>query len=159
MARYIPSWEGLESKLAKKYPLQLVSPHPRFSFHTHYDKKSPWQRDILGHRVFKDGYPWQVVRIHAVDAFARGIIHGDIIKLYNDRGTVLGIAQVTERIRPGVVHSYCSSGIYDPLEPGNPDSIDKGGCVNLLTSSNMLSKNAPGMAPNSCLIEIAKWGV
>jgi trimethylamine-N-oxide reductase (cytochrome c) len=26
-----------------------------------------------------------------------------------------------------------------------------------LTSSRMLSKNAPGMAPNSCLIECRKW--
>lgn len=35
MPRYIPSWEGHTSELAKKYPLQLISPHPRFSFHTH----------------------------------------------------------------------------------------------------------------------------
>jgi trimethylamine-N-oxide reductase (cytochrome c) len=35
--------------------------------------------------------------------------------------------------------------------------VDKGGCVNMLTPSRMLSKHAPGMTPNSCLIEIAKW--
>jgi len=157
MPQYIPSWEGHTSELAKKYPLQFISPHPRFTFHTHHDAKVPWLGDIPGHRIFKDGYYWHTVRIHPLDAAARGIKHGDIVKLYNDRGAVLGIAQVTERIRPGVVHSYESSGKYDPLEAGKPGSVDRGGCVNLLTPARMISKNAPGMAPNSCLIEISKW--
>ena len=79
------------------------------------------------------------------------------MKLYNDRGAVLCVAVLTERIRPGIAHSYASSAKYDPLEPGKVGSVDRGGCVNLLTSSRMLSKNAPGMTPNSCLIEIEKW--
>ncbi len=159
MPRYIPSWEGLTSELAKKYPLQLVSPHARFSYHTHYDKHCPWLGEIPGHRILKNNYYWQTVRIHPSDAEARGIKSGDTIKLYNDRGVVLGVAQVTERIRPGVVHSYASSGKYDPLEPGKVGSVDKGGCVNLLSSSQLMSKNAPGMAPNSVLVEISKWEV
>ena len=159
MPRYLPSWEGHRSELFKKYPLQLVSPHPRFSFHTHYDKHLSWLDEIPVHRVIKDGYAWWPVRIHPSDAEARGIKNGDIVKLFNDRGAVLCIAQVTERIMPGVVHSYTSSAKYDPLEPGKADSVERGGCVNLLTSSMMLSKNAPGMAPNSCLIDISKWEV
>ncbi len=157
MPRYIPSWEGHTSKLAEKYPLQLIAPHPRFTFHSHYDKHDSWIGDIPDHRMRKDGYCWQTVRIHPQDAQARGIQNGDVVKLYNDRGAVLGAAMVTERMRPGVVHSYGSSGIYDPLEPGKPYSIDRGGCVNILTSSRLMSKNAPGMAPNSVLIEIEKW--
>ena len=27
---YIESWEGHNSELAKKYPLQLITPHPRY---------------------------------------------------------------------------------------------------------------------------------
>ena len=157
MPRYIPSWEGLNSPLARKYPLQLVSPHARFSYHTHYDTHSPWLGEIPGHRIQKDGYSYWVARVHPHDAEPRGIKQGDIVKLYNDRGAVLCIAQVTERCKPGVVHSYTSCGKYDPLERGEVGSVDKGGCVNLLTSSRLMSKNAPGMAPNSCLIEIEKW--
>jgi anaerobic selenocysteine-containing dehydrogenase len=97
------------------------------------------------------------VRINTSDAAARKIKTGDIVKLYNDRGAVLCIADVTERMRRGVAHSYYGSGKYDPLEPGNPASIDRGGCVSILTPSRMLSQNAPGMAPNSCLVEIEKW--
>ncbi|MBA7495805.1 Pyrogallol hydroxytransferase large subunit [subsurface metagenome] len=159
LPRYIPSWEGYQSELAKKYPLQLISPHPRHSYHTHHDAHVPWLGDIPAHRISKDGYNWWVIRIHPSDAEARGIKDEDIIKMYNDRGTVLGIAKVTETMRPGVVHSYESSGVYDPLEPGKPYSVDKGGCVNQLTPSRMMSKNAPGMAPNSCLLEISKWEV
>jgi molybdopterin guanine dinucleotide-containing S/N-oxide reductase-like protein len=155
--RYIPSWEGHTSELARKYPLQLISPHPRFSYHTQHDTHVPWLADIPGHRISRDGYDWQVIRIHPVDASARGIKNEDIVKLYNDRGAVLGIAQVTERIRPGVIHSYESSIKYDPLEPGKPGSVDRGGCMNQLTPSRMMSKNVAGMAPNSCLIEIKKW--
>lgn len=155
--RHIPSWEGYRSELYKKYPLQLVSPHPRFSFHTHYDRHTKWLNEIPGHRILKDGYPWWIARIHPTDAAARGIKNDDIIKLYNDRGAVLCIAVVTERVLPGIVHSYGSSASYDPLEPGKVNSIDRGGCVNLLTPSRMMSRHVPGMAPNSCLIEIIKW--
>ncbi len=159
MPRYIPSWEGHTTELAKKYPLQILTTHVRFSFHTHHDNKTPWLDEIPVHRIKKDGYAWWPMRMHPSDAKPRGIRHGDVVKLYNDRGAVLGIAQLTERVRPGVVHTYQASAKYDPIEPGKPDSIDKGGCVNILTPSRMISKNVPGMASNSCLAEICKWEV
>jgi molybdopterin guanine dinucleotide-containing S/N-oxide reductase-like protein len=157
MPCYIPSWEGYNSELVRKYPLQLITPHPRYSFHTHHDANTSWLGEIPGHRVMKDGYYWHPARINPTDAAARGIKTGDIVRLHNDRGAVLCIADVTERMRRGVVHSYYGSGKYDPVEPGNPDSLEKGGCVAILTPDRMLSKNVPGMAPNSCLIEVEKW--
>ncbi len=157
LAHYIPSWEGFDSELASKYPLQLISPHPRMTFHTHHDTHVQWLGEIPANRITKDGYDWHVVRVHPSDSAARGISNGDIVKLYNDRGTVLGIAVVTERMRPGVVHSYEGSSLYDPIEPGNPASPDRGGCVNILTPSRLMSENVVGMAPNSCLVEISKW--
>jgi molybdopterin guanine dinucleotide-containing S/N-oxide reductase-like protein len=157
LARYIPSWEGYQSDLAGKYPLQLISPHPRMSFHTHHDTHSAWLSEMPANRIVKNGYAWHVVRLHPSDAASRGIQDGDTIKLYNDRAAVLGIAQVTERMRPGTVHSYEGSGKYEPIEPGNSRSPDKAGCVNALSSSRLISQNVPGMAPNSCLVEICRW--
>ena len=158
MPRYIPSWEGHDTtELTCKYPLQMVTPHPKHSYHTHHDNKSLWIDKISQHRVHKDGYAWWPVRINHADARERDINEGDIVKVYNDRGAVLCIAHVTERIRPGTVHSYEAGSRYDPLEPGKPGSIDRGGCMNLLTSGRLLSKNVPGMASNSCLVEICKW--
>jgi molybdopterin guanine dinucleotide-containing S/N-oxide reductase-like protein len=155
--RYIESWEGHKSELAKQYPLQMLSPHPRFTFHVHYDKHTDWLDDIAVHRIKKDGYSYWPARIHPTDAAARGIKNNDLVRLYNDRASVICAAVVTERVRPGVIHSYCSSAKYDPLTPGDSTSTDRGGCVAMLTSSRMVSKNVPGMTPNSCLIEIEKW--
>ena len=157
MPHYLESWEGHHSAAAKTFPLQLISPHPRFSFHTHYDKHTAWLDDIPGHRIKKDGYAWWPARIHPVDAEARGIRNGDIVKLYNERGAVLCAAVITERVAKGVIHAYASSAKYDPLDPRNPNSPDRGGCVALLTPGRMLSRRAPGMACNSCLIDIEKW--
>ena len=154
---WIPSWEGYKTGNYDKYPLQAVFPHPRFSFHTHYDKHASWLNEIPLHRVQKNGHAWWIARIHPDDAAKRGIKSGDIVELYNDRASVLCCAQVTYRVCRGVVHSYGCTANYDPLEPGNFRSTDRGGSVNLLTSGRMLSKNVPGMSPNSCNLEVRKW--
>ena len=154
---FIPSWEGYKSEKWKKYPLQITMPHPRWSFHTHYDKHEAWLDDIPHHRIKINGYPYWPVRINPADAQARGIKHHDLVLLYNDRARVLCCAVVEECVPPGVIHSYGCGAKYDPLEPGVAGSVDRGGCVNLLTASTLLSKNVPGMTPNSCLIEIEKW--
>ena len=154
---WLPSWEGYKSTTWYKYPLQMISPHPRFSFHTHYDKHESWLDEIPMHRIYKNGYPYWIVRIHPDDAAARGLKDGDLAELYNDRGRVICCVSVTYRVPAGTIHSYGCTAKYDPIEPGNPASVDRGGCVNMLTAGTLLSKNAPGMTPNSCLIEIKKW--
>ena len=154
---YVQSWEGHLSEAAKKHPLQLVSPHPKFSFHTQHDLNSAWMAEIPDHRVLKDGYYWWPIRIHPTDAQSRGIRGDDIVKVFNDRGAVLCIAKVTARVRPGVVHSYSSGVSYDPLNGDDPHSVDRGGSINILTSNRLMSKNAYGFGPNSCLVEVEKW--
>ncbi|HUI85985.1 MAG TPA: molybdopterin-dependent oxidoreductase [Nitrososphaerales archaeon] len=154
---YIQSWEGHLSEGAKKYPLQMITPHPKYSFHTHYDANTAWMGEIPDHRILKEGYYWWPLRIHPSDAKARGISDGDVVKVFNDRGTVLCIAKVTGRLRPGVVHAYSSAVKFDPLDPADSDSVDKGGCVNRITPNRMMSKNATGFGPNSCLVEVARW--
>ena len=72
---------------------------------------------------------------------------------------VLCGAHVTHRVRPGTLHAFESSAKYDPIEPGNPDSIDRAGCVNLLATDRQISKDIAGVAPNSTLVEVAPWEV
>ena len=157
MPTYLEPWEGKFSPESEKYPLVMVNPHMRFSYHTHHDNKSPWLDEIPAHRVLKNGYAYWPIRIHHDDAKQRGINHGDIVKLYNDRGAILGAALLTERVKRGTILTYQAGAKYDPLEPGKPGSIDRGGCTNLLTPSRFVSKNAPGMACNSTCVEIEKW--
>lgn len=157
MTKYIPAWEGHHTAaLYKKYPLQLISPHPRYSFHTMGDGKDSMVNDVKDHRLFINGYYYWIVRINAQDAASRDIQTGHLVKVYNDRGAVICAAQVTERLRPGTVHSYASSAVYDPLgKPGS--SPDRGGNINILTPSRTIIKKSHGMAANSCLVQIEKW--
>ena len=60
-------------RLYAKYPLHLISPHPRFTFHTQSDGKDSTINDISDHRVLIDGYYYWIVRINSRDAAERGI--------------------------------------------------------------------------------------
>jgi trimethylamine-N-oxide reductase (cytochrome c) len=157
ISKYIPSWEGHHTaELYQEFPLQLITPHPRYSFHTMGDGKHSWVNDIKDHRVLKNGYYYWVARINPKDAAARGIKTDDLIKVFNKRGAVICAAQVTERIAPGAVHSYESSAVYDPVgEPGK--SPDRGGCMNILTPSRPIIKKSHSFAANSCLVQIEQW--
>jgi trimethylamine-N-oxide reductase (cytochrome c) len=157
MTQYVPSWEGHHTKeLYEKYPLQLISPHPRFSFHTMGDGKDSFMNDVKDHRILIDGYYYWIVRINTKDAADRKIHNNDLVKVYNDRGAVICAAQVTERLPSGTAHSYESSANYDPL--GNPGSSpDRGGCINLLTPARMMIKKSHSHAANSCLVQIELW--
>ncbi|MBT4116315.1 MAG: molybdopterin-dependent oxidoreductase [Rhodospirillaceae bacterium] len=154
---YIPSWEGLHTtELTDKYPLQLISPHARYSFHTKGDGKDSSINDIEDHRIQIDGHYYWIARLNGDDARARGIKDKDLIKLHNDRGAVICAAQLTERLRPGVVHARQASAVYDPIgKPGY--SPDRGGCINLLTPGRTQTAKTHSASYNSCLIEIALW--
>lgn len=154
--KYIPSWEGPNCELAKKYPLQLISTHPRYSFHTMQDGKQGFMNEIEEHRVRINGFDYWICRMNTRDAEKRGLKARDIVRLHNDRGSVLCALEVTERVPEGVIHSHESCADYRPIgEPGK--STDRNGCINLLTPSKFMSKHAHGIAPNSCLVEVVKW--
>jgi trimethylamine-N-oxide reductase (cytochrome c) len=155
--KYVPAWEGPHAtELYAKYPLHLISPHPRFTFHTQSDGKDSTINDVKDHRVLIDGQYYWIVRINRRDARERGIEENDLVKAFNDRGAVICAAQLTERVPPGMVHSYEASAVYDPVgEPGH--SADRGGCINQLTPSRMMIKKSHSMAPCSCLVEVEKW--
>ncbi len=79
-----------------------------------------------------EGYYYWIMRLNAEDAAERGIKKHDLVKVYNDRGAVICAALPTQRLPRGVCHGYESSAVYDPMgEPGK--SVDRGGCLNLLT--------------------------
>jgi trimethylamine-N-oxide reductase (cytochrome c) len=157
MTKYLPSWEGHHTtELYSKYPLQLITPHPRYTFHTCGDGKQSWVNDIKEHRVLIEGYHYWVVRLNPDDAKARGIGEDDLVKVFNDRGAVICAAHLTQRLAPGTIHSYCSSAVYDPTgEPGA--SPDRGGCINILIPSRPIIKKSHSLAANSCLVQVDKW--
>jgi anaerobic selenocysteine-containing dehydrogenase len=150
----VPSWEGPHSgDLFKKYPLQLLTPHCKYSFHTQGDGKDSFLLNIADHRVKVNGYYYWIVRLNPEDAAARGIKQHDLVKVYNERGAVLCAALITQRLPKGVAHSFESSATYDPMgEPGK--SIDRGGTVNLLMPHHTQTSSTHSLAGAQALVEI-----
>jgi anaerobic dimethyl sulfoxide reductase subunit A len=136
--QYLSTWEDRSDPLAKKYPLQLISPHPRNRVHSELYKVD-WLREVEPHRAW----------INPVDAKTRGIRDGDEIHVFNDRGTISIIAWVTERIIPGVICIF-EGAWYDPDENG----VDRGGCVNVLT--NDAHSEGGASALKTALVQIKK---
>ena len=142
--------DRLSSKRSAAYPLLIVSNHGRWRVHAQCDDIT-WTREAPTCKVIgPDGYKYEPLWINPSDAVARNIDNGDIVKIYNERGSVLGGAYVTERIMPGVV--YIDHGArYDPIIPGE---LDRGGAINTITPHNITSKNATGMVVSAFLVEV-----
>lgn len=150
---YIPEWEGRFTKpLIDKYPLQVLTPHPKFRFHGKYNDLS-WLREIYKVRG-PDGYEYEPVYMNPTNAEDRGLKDGDIVRVFNDRGQILCGVRTTRRLVKGVVQIAYGSW-SDLLEP-KPGAIDRGGDSNFLTPSRGMSEHHIGIAPNSTLAEVQK---
>jgi trimethylamine-N-oxide reductase (cytochrome c) len=146
----------------KTYPLLMQASHVRWRVHSQNDD-IPWLREIQTCKVKGyDGYNYEPVWIHPNDAEPRGIKHGDIVKVFNDRGIELAGAYVTERIKPGAVHMdngsrmdmiACEESDYD--DRGNK-WIDRGGALNAISPHPGLSQNVAGMSVSGYLVEVKK---
>jgi anaerobic selenocysteine-containing dehydrogenase len=137
---------------AKKYPLLIVSNHPRWRMHAQCDD-IPWTREFPTCKVRGwDGYLYEPVWIHPEDAEKRGIKGGDIVRIHNDRGAVLGGAYLTERIIPGAV-SQDHGARCDWIIPGE---LDRGGANNLISPAGLVSKHCGGEVTSGFLVEVEK---
>jgi len=156
----VPAWiekseshdERLSSERTKDYPLICMSNHGRWRMHAQCDD-IVWSREIETMKIrAKDGYQYEPCWLNPQEAAKRGIEHGDIVKVYNERGIVLCAAYVTQRLIPQVC--YVDHGArVDSIIPGE---VDRGGAINLITPTAMTSKNATGMATTAFLVEVAK---
>lgn len=149
--------ERLSCERAKDYPFLLVSNHPRWRIHAQLDDV-PWLREIETCKVKgPDGYFYEPVWINPKDAARLGIEDGDVVKLFNERGNVLGGARLTERIMPGALYQDHGARI-DSIVAGR-GGLDRGGANNLICPSATSSKNAVGEVTNGFLIGIEKVDV
>ncbi|WP_343627362.1 molybdopterin oxidoreductase family protein [Roseateles sp.] len=95
-ADYLPNYESRASDpaLAARYPLAMISPPARnFLNSTFVNVKS--LRDIEGE---------QLLEMNAADASARGLSDGQMVRVFNDRGSYRCRLAVNARARAGVVH-------------------------------------------------------
>ena len=136
--KYIEAWEGRNDPLTKDYPLQMISTHSKRRANGQFDKV-PRLRELTS----------QEMLINTLDAAARGIVTGDKVRTFNDRGEIIILAKVTERIMPGVV-DVPQGAWYEPDKNG----VDWGGNPNVL----LRDETSPGGAfpLNTCLVQVQK---
>ncbi|AHJ11775.1 trimethylamine-N-oxide reductase TorA [Sulfurospirillum multivorans] len=146
-----PTWfepmEWLGSSVAKEFPLNLVSPHPKYRLHSQLN--NTWLRDL------EEVQGREPIWMHPKDAAKRGIQNGDVVRIFNKRGQVLGGAVVTEAVMEGVVRMQ-EGAWYDPKEPGKIGSLCVHGDVNVLIADVPTSELAQGNQATA-LVEIEKF--
>jgi len=98
--------EGESSAPARKYPLSFFSTHTRYRVHSQF-ANVPWARALD---------PEPALNINPQDAAERGIRDGDIVQVFNDRGSVKLKARVNAGIRPGLVNVTQGWSPWDYLE-------------------------------------------
>jgi len=116
--KYIQEWESPFGPEAAKHPLQVISHHYLATVHSTHDNND-WLREAFPQRLF----------INPVDAEARGIRNGDMVKVFNERGATMVRCRLTRRIMPGVI-ALPQGAWWTPDENG----VDRRGSVNVLTS-------------------------
>lgn len=130
---------GRQDHLRSKYPFQLITPHVKKNAHSPFGNV-PWVQEVDRHAVW----------INPVDAEPRAIRSGDLVRVFNDRGTTMIEARITERIMPGVV-SIDHGMWYKPDESG----VDWGGSVNALTKDDD-TPIGDGATTHTCLVQIER---
>ena len=106
---FIPPAESPASapELAKRFPLQLLSPPSPHFLNSTFVEVDSLRRSAIEPQL----------EISIADAVARGIQHGELVTIFNDRGSFIARALVGDSVRPGVVVS--PSIWWNKHSPGN----------------------------------------
>ena len=130
-----------DAELRRRYPLEMIS-----------SKNDDSMNSTFGHSDAVDRQTAKVY-IHRADAAQRNIRNGDMVRAFNDRGSLLAVAQVGLAEGDGVVPPGV---VRVPSTRWNKRSPDGHG-VNALTSGRLTDIGA-GPTFYNCLIEIERCG-
>ena len=137
--KYIQEWESPFGPEAKQFPLQVVGHHSFARAHSTFEGVD-WLEEAFPQRVF----------INPIDAAARGIGNGGLVRVFNDRGEMRILCRVTARIMPGVI-AIPQGAWWTPAEQG----VDVGGSINVLTSERW-TPLAYGNAQHTVMAEVKR---
>ena len=122
-------------ELAKKYPLNIISPKSHAFLNSCYANMDDKQK-VQGE---------QFVLINQLDAKNRRVSNGDKVKVFNDRGSFNGVAKITDDVSPGIV--VATLGYWRQL--------NQSGTVNSISTAKLADMgNAPTFSDN--LVEFSK---
>ncbi len=132
-------WAG--SAMAARFPLHLMTIQPPDKLHSQGDFA---RLSVAGKVSGKES-----VRLNPRDAARRGIVSGDVIRLFNDRGACLGGALIDDAVLEGVA-VMATGAWYAP----RADGLDLNGNPNVLAADRGTSSLTQGCAALSVLVEV-----
>ncbi len=124
------------AELRSRFPLELISAKSHESMNSTFGNSTSAQSETSG------------VFLHSEDAGARGIVNGDLVRVFNDRGSCTLVAAVDGVVRPGVV--LAPSVRWNKLASGRRN-------INALTSDRLTDMGG-GPTFYSCLVDVEKCG-
>ncbi|MDH3683483.1 MAG: molybdopterin-dependent oxidoreductase [Acidimicrobiia bacterium] len=143
-----PTWlepyERLGTPAADRHPLHLVSNQPTTRLHSQHDHSAVSRDAKVADR--------EPIRLHPDDAAARGIGEGDVVRVFNDRGSCLAGARISDAVAPGIAQ-LATGAWFDPDE----DGTCKHGNPNVLTRDKGTSRLGQGPTAHTCLVEVEQF--
>jgi anaerobic dimethyl sulfoxide reductase subunit A len=137
---YEETFEDFERGVKGRYPLQLITLHYRRRTHSVFDNV-PWLREA---------FPQEFI-MNPVDAEARGVVTGDVVRIRSRHGAVLRPVFVTERLMPGVV--ALGEGAWVDVDVGT--GLDRAGATNMLNGARPTGQGHQGW--NTCVVEVTRY--
>ncbi len=129
---------------ARDGELHLISNQPGTKLHSQLDHGAISAAGKINGR--------EPVLLHPEDASVRGIGHGDVCRLYNERGACLAVAQLSDGIRRGVMQ-MSTGAWWDPDDTG----MCRHGNPNALTHDRKTSDLGQGPTAHTCLVRIERF--
>lgn len=147
-----PRWfepeEWLGGARAADYPLHLLANQPATRLHSQLDGgRTSMDSKVQGR---------EPIRMHPDDARRRGLTAGDVVRVFNDRGSCLAGVIVDDRLRPSVVQ-LSTGAWYDPQDAGDVDAMCVHGNPNVLTADIGTSSLAKGCTGAHVLVEVERF--
>jgi biotin/methionine sulfoxide reductase len=141
---WLPPEEWLGSQLAQRLPLQLVANNPATRLHSQLDHGPLSTAAKIAGR--------EPIRMHPDDAADRSLVDGQVVRVFNDRGSCLAGLLVSEAVRPRVVQ-LSTGAWFDPDSTG----MCRHGNPNVVTRDLGTSSLAQGCSGQLALVEVEAY--
>ncbi|MEO8856350.1 MAG: molybdopterin-dependent oxidoreductase [Burkholderiaceae bacterium] len=143
-----PAWLAPTDAPTLTHPLVLVANQPATRLHS--------QLDYGAHSDGQKRRGREVCFLHPLDAAARGIAEGDIVRLFNPRGACLACATLSDTIMPGVVQ-LPTGAWYDPGTDAQGRPLCRHGNPNVLTRDQGTSSLAQGCSGQLSAVQVERF--
>lgn len=148
-----PTWlepvEWWGSASSSGYPLMLIANQPDGRLHSQLDFGAASRAGKVAGR--------EALTIHPDDAAARGILAGDVVRVFNDRGACLAGAVLDDGIRPGVLRIPTGAWFTPAWDERDGRPFCLHGNPNVLTADIPSSTLSQGCVGQHALVEVHRY--